>query len=87
MDIGFKNSADDGLSPCKPDRADSLQRALRSSDRIRCHGSEGLALGPKAIVYRMVKRFRERGFSMRFAYGSRWVFFGHLQAGRNSTEF
>ena len=76
MDIGFKNSADDGLSRCKPDRADSLQRALRSSDRIRCHGSEP-----------QVKRSRERGFSMRFAHGSRWVFFGHLQAGRNSTEF
>ena len=87
MDFGFKNSVGDLLSPCKPDRADSLQRALRSWDRIRCHGSEGSALGPKVIIYHMVKRFRERGFSMRFAYGSRCVFFGHLQAGRNSTEF
>ena len=83
MDIGFKNSADDGLSPCKPDRADSLQRALRSSDRIQCHGSEGPALGPKAIKYRMVKRFRERAFSMRFADGSRW---GVLRSSPGGTK-
>ena len=83
MDFGFKNSAGDGLSPCKPDRADSLQGALRSWDRIRCHGSEGSALGPQVIIYHMVKRFRERGFSMRFAYGSRW---GVLQSSPGGTK-
>ena len=74
-------------SPCKPDRADSLQGALRSWDRIRCHGSEGSALGPKVIIYHMVKQFRERGF---FLCGSPMapdeVFFSHLQAVQNSTE-
>ena len=83
MVFGFKNSADDDLSTCKADRADSLQGALRSSDRIRCHGSEGPALGPKAIIYRMVKRFRERGFSMRFADGSRW---GVLRSSPGGTK-
>ena len=83
MDIGFKNSADDGLSPCKPDRAYRLQRALRSPDRRRCHVSEGSALGPKAIIYRMVKRFRERGFSARFADGSTW---GVLRSSPGGTK-
>ena len=83
MDFGFKNSADDDLSTCKPDRAVSLEGALRSSDRIRCDGSEEPALGPKVIIHHMVKRFRERGFSMRFAYGSRW---GVLQSSPGGTK-
>ena len=86
MDFGFKNSADDDLSPCKPDRADSLQGTLRSWERIRCHGSEEPALGQRCSCTAWSNGFAKEDFLCVSPMVPDGVLFSHIQAGRNSTE-